>query len=204
MKQAWNRLLKLSNPIVELLEKGGFYRSIFKALYWLNAISFLIVVPTFLTFQAAMSDLFSYDLGIIIWYCVLFIITVVFSLILFSFWLNKKDQLNEVIHTENEFFIIPAIAHYIRSSGESFGIWMLSGNFILGILVYYVMGEETSFIFQNGFGLSQFLPMAKFLTFLSPIFGVVVILLSRFFAETISAIAAIANNTGRLKRVTAV
>ena len=117
----------------------------------------------------------------------------------FSFnilWRRAKDLLSEV--DTNKYFVIPALAHYIRTSGEVIGAVcftfpiLLIGLQISSMLGGYYVREDLF----DGMPLLENLGGLPIIgIFILPLYGYFVLLFAKVISESLTAVVDIANNT---------
>jgi len=117
----------------------------------------------------------------------------------FSFnilWRRAKDLLSEV--DSNKYFVIPALAHYIRTYGEVIGAFCFTSPIFL-------LGGQISYFVGNGGGLEYLFSNIPILENLGggpiiamiilPLYGYFVVLFAKLISESLTALVDIANNT---------
>ena len=105
------------------------------------------------------------------------------------YWSRAKDFLSS--SQGNDFFIIPSIAHLVRTGGEAFFAFAATTPiaFIFGQLdvlfrdIYFPVDIEVVILG----------------VVIGPLVGYFVMIGTKFVAESLSALAAVANNTARIK-----
>jgi len=132
---------------------------------------------------------------------ILMIFGIIWALVFgyFSFnilWRRAKDLLSEV--DTNKYFVIPALAHYIRTSGEVIGAVCFTFPILLiGLQIssmrggYYVREDlfDGMPLLENLGGL----PIIGI--FILPLYGYFVLLFAKVISESLTAVVDIANNT---------
>jgi len=132
---------------------------------------------------------------------ILMIFGIIWALVFgyFSFnilWRRAKDLLSEV--DTNKYFVIPALAHYIRTSGEVIGAVcftfpiLLIGLQISSMLGGYYVREDLF----DGMPLLENLGGLPIIgIFILPLYGYFVLLFAKVISESLTAVVDIANNT---------
>lgn len=118
----------------------------------------------------------------------------------FSFkilWSRAKDLLTEV--DTNKYFVIPALAHYLRTYGEVFGaVCFTIPIFLIGVQIAAIGdGFESYYMFQD-------VPIMRSLggipiigIFILPLYGYFILLFTKLISESLTALVDIANNTSK-------
>ena len=122
----------------------------------------------------------------------------VFGYISFKILCSRaKDLLTEV--DANKYFVIPALAHYLRTYGEVFGA-------VCFTIPIFLIGAQIDAIFGYGFDPYMFynvpimnslgsFPIIGILIF--PLYGYFILLFAKLMSESLTAIVDIANNTSK-------
>jgi hypothetical protein len=165
--------------------KGELFRQPFKWLYILISVAMLLAPFYFLynvidmkvsgTFLAACLLIFVILLGLG-WFS-------------FQLWWNRKDQVVNLTSENDNFAAIPALAHLIQTTGEWFGCYLAILGFIASLLSI-IFGVTTELSYYLNIGNVGARGLIYF-----PIAGFIIILIGRALAESIRALAEIANNT---------
>jgi hypothetical protein len=108
------------------------------------------------------------------------------------YWSRAKDFLSS--SQGNDFFIIPAISHLIKTSGEvAFTICATSP-------IAFVFMQLDVLFRGGGYGIGPDFGSVVIIGVIAiPLYGYLLMIASKFVAESLSAIAAIANNTAKIK-----
>ena len=121
----------------------------------------------------------------------------------FSFkilWSRAKDLLTEV--DANKYFVIPALAHYLRTYGEVFGaVCFTIPIFLIGAQIAAIGGVFEPYIFYD---VPIMVEIMYFLgdfpiigIFIFPLYGYFILLFAKLMSESLTALVDIANNTSK-------
>jgi len=99
--------------------------------------------------------------------------------------------------TGDEFVATPIFSHFIQTLGEWFGTLFAIVGFA-GLLISMILLGNDAYWFLKLIGL-RFPVLGWTGIFLLPIIGYLIVILTRFLAEQFRALAAIANNTRKMK-----
>jgi len=131
---------------------------------------------------------------------ILMIFGIIWALVFgyFSFnilWRRAKDLLSEV--DTNKYFVIPALAHYIRTSGEVIGAVCLTFPILLiGLQISALLGYSYVDYLFDGMPLMENLGGLPIIgIFILPLYGYFVLLFAKVISESLTAVVDIANNT---------
>jgi hypothetical protein len=131
---------------------------------------------------------------------ILMIFGIIWALVFgyFSFnilWRRAKDLLSEV--DTNKYFVIPALAHYIRTSGEVIGAVCFTFPILLiGLQISDLLGNFYGDYLFDGMPLMENLGGLPIIgIFILPLYGYFVLLFAKVISESLTAVVDIANNT---------
>lgn len=110
-------------------------------------------------------------------------------------WSRAKDLLTEL--DTNKYFVIPALAHYLRTYGEVFGAACFTFPIVSIGAQIAAIGDGDPYIFYDVPVLNSLgsLPIIGILIF--PLYGYFILLFTRLISESLTAIVDIANNTSK-------
>ncbi|MCC6599386.1 MAG: hypothetical protein IT223_01785 [Crocinitomicaceae bacterium] len=115
----------------------------------------------------------------------------------FQLWWDRKTKITFSSDDNAEFVATPVFSHLIQTMGEWLGTWIGLVGSGFALLSTIILGEEGFYLghqLQIPF-LGEFLGSGWVFVFLMPIYGFLFIVLTKFLAEQIKALSAIANNT---------
>jgi hypothetical protein len=198
-----NKFFTFISPYLSFIDNGHFFRKPFSWLYTLFAIINLIL-PLYILYQLIDSGIFGKDFKVTIIVLLTWLIIAFAGWISFQLWLDRKAKISFSSDNTSEFVATPAFSHLIQAFGEWVGTWIAIVGCGFALLT-------TIFIREQGLALTDIIAIPSEITtmqiigkyirtgwsyvFLMPIYGFLIIVLTRFLSEQIKALSAIANNT---------
>ncbi len=117
----------------------------------------------------------------------------------FSFkilWSRAKDLLTEV--DTNKYFVIPALAHYLRTCGEIFGaVCFTIPIFLIGVQIAAIGGGFDPYMFYDVPIMNSLGGIPIIGIFIFPLYGYFILLFTKLISESLTALVDIANNTSK-------
>jgi len=187
-----NKFLTFIKPYLLFIDNGNLYRKPFSWLYAIMAIVNLIL-PLFVFYMAADNRIFSSSAKFIIVFLLVWIIIAFASWVSFQLWWDRKSKITDTSTESDEFVATPVFSHLIQTIGEWLGTWIGIVGFGATLLTTIILGDS-GYYFSNLIGFS-FIKTGWLFVVLMPIYGFLIIVVSRFLAEQFRALASIANNT---------
>jgi len=186
-----NKFFTFIKPYLSYIDSGNFFRKPFSWLYAVIALLNLLF-PLYLLYEAISNNVFQGPGKYVALFLIIWLIILAAGWISFQLW---WDRMNKVANTpgDNEYMATPVFAHFVQTLGEWFGTWIaIVGTLVSILLTISSAGEMggllTAYGLPNiGTGIVAILTM--------PVYGFLVIVLSRCMAELIKALVAIAKNT---------
>jgi len=179
-------------PYLAVIDNGKFFRKPFSWLYSLIAIINLFL-PFYLLYQAIENQIFSAGLKIVFGFILAWLTISIACWIGFQIWWDRKDKISLSSSTEDDFIATPTFSHFIQTLGEWIGTFVALLGFVFGLLSIIALGDAGYYLSrQLGIG---FINIGIMSIILAPVYGFLIIILTRFLAEQIRALVAIANNT---------
>jgi uncharacterized Tic20 family protein len=191
VNDAKDRIFSTVDLLLSYIDSGVFFRKPFWWLYVLLAAANALA-PFYVLFATIRSGIFTLAEG-----TVLFSLFVALLLVWLACWLgaliwwNRKDKVLETSSEGSEFSATPVLSHFIQTLGENYGVFVAIVGAGTSLLVTVFLGGLTEILFEN---ILPFNP-GFFGIFIFPVIGYLSIVVSRFIAEQMRALAAIANNT---------
>jgi hypothetical protein len=195
IKNAWSAITAkivavngfIKRNYLSTLDSGGFIRKPFKIIYrifaLLNFIPFLGIfgVIALLFDKKPFSVIFG---AFLVWIIIAFA-----SWVSIVFWWNRSSKIGQITAAQSEFVVTPVLSNIIQTLGEWTGSYIMFVGSLGSFFIALFIGQEIPNIaeYAGGFGFLGIIVFA--------IAGFLIILLTRFLAEGILAVAAIANNT---------
>ena len=186
-----DKLLDTAQPLLAYIDSGEFFRRPLSWLYVVLAVG-NVLAPFYVLYQTTDSGLFKYGgakFGFSFFLVWLFVLTACW--IGAQIWWNRKDKVLETSSEGSEFSATPAFSHFVQTLGENYGTFIAITGFGFSLVATLFGGASGAL----GSGLSLPINAGIFGIVVFPVVGYLVIVFSRFIAEQIRALAAIANNT---------
>jgi len=179
-------------PYLNFIDRGDLYRKPFSWLYAFIGIINLISPLVFLVI-AINQRIFDADAKFIIAFLFIWLILTFVSWLSFQLWWDRKNKVVSSSSSDDEFVATPVFAHLIQTMGEWLGTWIGVVGFSIALLTTIILGDDANYLSQSiGLG---FMGSGFLFIIIMPIYGFLIIVVSRFFAEQFRALASIANNT---------
>ena len=190
MRMKDNKFFSFFDPVLKYIDTGKFFREPFRWLYAILAILNLLF-PIVLLVRAIESDLFRLGGGgVITVFIFIWIVVVFISWIGFQIWWNRRKKIYSVITAHDDFVAIPVFSNFIQTFGEWLGMLIGIGNPMLILIVAVFLKGDTSMLRLPLVGSGALINIV-----LHPIYGFMIVVVTRAIAETFRALTAIANNT---------
>lgn len=187
-----NKFFTFIRPYLSYIDSGNLFRKPFSWLYTLIAILNLLI-PFYVFYEAIDNGIFDSKAKFIIVFLLLWLIIAFVGWISFQLWWDRKSKINLSSNSGDDFIATPALAHFLQTFGEWVGTWVGIVGFCFALLATIFLGDDAYFISSMiGF---TFMDVGIIAIILMPILGFLIIVFSRFIAELIKALSAIANNT---------
>lgn len=185
-------------PFLDYIDEGHFFRKPFNWIYTGIAILNLIL-PIALLF-GIIKKINEFGIGVYLPTSVIIILILSWIIIAISGWINfqiwwtRKSTVLEITQEGDDFVAMPVVSHFIQTLGESLGIWIAIVGFGVSLIVSIILGNEVGEL-SRLLGIDSFLSISIYMIILAPIKGFLIIVISRFIAESIRALATIANKS---------
>lgn len=201
-----HKFFNFIKPYLSLLDGGGFYRNPFGLLYIIIALLNLLF-PAYMIYEAIDNKVFDKatyyqsagTFKIIITFFLVFIIVSIISWMSFQLWWDRR---NKVINTSvegDQFVAAPVFLHFIQTTGEWIGTWMLVGGTGIAIITSIFMKDGAAFRLVMGSGIP--FPAIGFKAIvMMPVTGFLTIVSFRFLSELMKTFFMIANNTKKSEK----
>jgi len=190
-----NKFFTFISPYLSFIDKGHLFRKPFSWLYVIMAIINLLL-PLYIFYQAIDNRIFDAEFKITITFLLAWLIIAFAGWVSFQLWWDRKTKITFSSDDNAEFVATPAFSHLIQTLGEWLGTWVGLVGFGFALLTTIILGEEGRYLsYQLGIPMGQYLDSGWTDVFLMPIYGFLIIVLTRFLSEQIKALSAIANNT---------
>ena len=194
MRMKDNKFFSFFEPVLKYIDTGKFFREPFRWLYAILAILNLLTSIVLLV-MAINNDLFRYGGGrmiaafILVWLVIAFV-----SWLGFQIWWNRREKVYAAATAHDDFVAIPVFSHFIQTFGEWAGMFVGIGGALLTLIAAIFLNGDASMLRMMGTG-AFFGSGSLIYIVLNPIYGFIIVVVTRAAAETFRALAAIANNT---------
>lgn len=187
-----NKFLTFIKPYLSYIDNGHLYRKPFSWLYAILAIINLIF-PIIVLYQAIDNNIFKAEGKFIVVFLLVWLVIAFAGWLSFQLWWDRRSKVNTSSAQGDEFVATPVFSHLTQTIGEWLGTWIGIVGFSVALFTTIFLGDEGSFLIrQLGIG---FMETGVFFIVLMPIYGFLIIVVTRFLAEQFRALASIANNT---------
>jgi len=187
-----NKFLTFIKPYLSFIDNGHLYRKPFSWLYTILAIINLIL-PLYIFYMAADNNIFDSPAKFIIVFLLLWVIIAFAGWVSFQLWWDRKSKIIDTSVEGDEFVATPVFSHLIQTIGEWLGTWIGIVGFGFALLTTIILGDDGYYLSRQ-IGL-DFMETGWLFVVLMPIYGFLIIVVTRFLAEQFRALASIANNT---------
>ena len=179
-------------PYLTFIDNGNFYRKPFKWLY--TAIAILnLIWPLYVLFSAIDNHVFRGPTKSIVVFLILWLIIAFAGWISFQLWWDRRSKIKHTSAEGDDFVATPVFTHFVRTLGEWLGTWIGIVGFATALLTTIVLGDDGYYLARNiGYG---YLESGWLYIIIMPIYGFLIVVVTRFVAEQFTAFSAIANNT---------
>lgn len=191
--------LNFFKPYFSYIDKGKIFRNPFKWLYTLIAILNLLI-PFYLIYEIVDSGIFRYNpeakyviLVILLWLVIAFV-----SWLSFQLWWDRRLKISSSSSENDDFVVTPVFSHLIQTLGEWIGTWFAIVGFSIALFATLFLGEN-GYYFVRMLDI-PFLGVGFFSIIVMPIYGFLIIVITRFIAEQFRALVSIANNTKKSEK----
>jgi len=183
-------------PYLSFIDKGHMFRKPFSWLYALIAIINLLL-PLFIILYLIGEGILYAEYKIKITILLVWAIIAFAGWLSFQLWWDRKTKITFSSYENAEFVATPVFSHLIQTLGEWIGTWIGIVGFGYALLTTIILGEEVRYLGSQfvSRGFLKFLGFGWTNVILMPVYGFLLIVLTRFLAEQIKALSAIANNT---------
>ena len=155
------------------------------------------IAPLYIFYQATANQIFQAPAKFIITFVLVWIIIALACWLGFQIWWNRKDKVSMTIFPDNDFLATPVFSHFVQTLGEWLGTLVAVIGFSFSLLVTIILGSEGNYLSQV-LGI-WFLNNSAISIIVMPIYGFLIIVIGRVFAETLRALVSIVKNTKKRK-----
>lgn len=187
-----NKFFTFINPYLSFIDNGNLYRKPFSWLYALLAV-INIFCPIYIFYKAVDNHIFDAPAKFVFVFLIIWLIISFASWISFQLWWDRKSKVTHTSSEGDEFVATPVFSHLIQTLGEWIGTWVGIVGFSVALLATLILGNDANRL-SHEIGI-PFLKAGFAFVILMPVYGFLIIVVSRFFAEQFRALSSIANNT---------
>jgi hypothetical protein len=191
-----NKFFTFIKPCLSYIDSGKFFRQPFGWLY--AAIAVANLLAPFYALIRLIGFAKYVEAKIIMSFTLIWLAIVFTSWVCFQLWWDRKSKVTAIVESGDEFTATPVFSHFIQTLGEWAGVWIGVAGFLVALfstLFGSAMSDDLSFI-----GL-PFLKTGFFAIVTMPVCGFLTVVATRFFAERLRALPAIASNTKKRKQI---
>ena len=194
-----NKFFTFIKPYLSYIDNGHLYRKPFSWLYALIAIA-NFALPIYIFYEAVDNHIFDADGKYVSLFLLIMAIISFASWVGFQLWWDRKSKVLLTSQKGDEFVAVAVLSHFIQTAGEWLGTWIIIVGTSSAILTTIILSGENGggHYFSRSIGL-DFIGGGALAIIIMPIYGFLIIVISRFFAEQFRAFASIANNTKKTK-----
>ena len=187
-----NKFFTFFKPYFSFIDNGDLYRKPFSWLYLLMAILNLLL-PVYILYKAIDNKIFDSPPKYLLLFVLLWAVISFVSWLSFQLWWDRKSKVVKTSAEGDDFVATPVFSHLIQTFGEWMGTWVAVVGFSVALLSTMILGDEGHyFSYRLGLG---FLETGYLFIILMPVYGFLIIVVTRFLAEQFRALSSIANNT---------
>ena len=187
-----NLFFNFIKPYLNFIDEGKIFREPFKWVYMLFAVGNLFV-PVYIFYQAADNGIFKAPAKFITIFILVWLIILFAGWVSFQIWWNRKDKIKDSIMESSDFTATPVFSHFIQTLGEWCGTWIGIVGFAVAVLTTVILGNEGGG-FSRMIGVN-FTGSGAISIILMPLYGFLIIIVSRVLAEQMKVLIGIFNNT---------
>lgn len=185
-----NSLRAFVKNYLSYIDNGHLFRKPFSWLYGLLAIINL-AFPVYIGYQAWSFGLLRLVARDRVVFVLVWIIVAIVSWLSFQLWWDRKTKVTTTSTEGDEFVATPVFSHLIQTLGEWLGTWLAIVGFTVALFTL-ILGDDTQVLWVLGLG---FIEADASYIVLWPVYGFLIIVVTRFLAEQFRALSSIANNT---------
>jgi hypothetical protein len=174
-----------SKPYLDFIGKERLFSLVYIVMAAIN-----LVIPFVILYLVIDSGLFSFGAKYVFAFIFTWIVIIFAFWIGFQLWWDRRKKLNDL--ATSEFVATPIFSEILQTSGEWLGTVIGIIGAGGGLIVTIFIGNEARYYLP---GILGFLQYGILTVIIGPVIGFFIIILSRFFAEQLRILAALANNT---------
>ncbi len=181
------------------VDSGKFFRQPLQWVYYISGVlSVLIPIVLLISLLNLMSGM---PAKLVVMLILLWLVLVAVGIVVSVLWFKRAAKLKELLVEESKFVAIPALANFIQTAGEAFGLFygVVGCAASLLVLIFGASAELPYYIIEElpplmNFGFTGII--------VTPVAAYVFVVFTRFLAESVLALSDIANNCGHIVKNT--
>lgn len=151
-------------------------------------------MPIYIFVEAVNEGVFDGPGKLIVVFILIWLIMAFAGWISFQLWWDRRTKILTTSKQDDDFVATPVFSHFIQTFGEWAGTWIGIVGFGFALISTIFLGERGGAGLSNQIGVGV-LESGILAIILMPIYGFLIIVVTRFLAEQFRALASIANNT---------
>jgi MFS family permease len=185
------RFFTFAKPYLDFIGKGKMFGLVYVIMAVVNAL-----LPFVIIIKAAGEGVFEYDGRLTTAFILSWLVIVFACWIGFQLWWDRRLQVTRV--EAAEFVATPLVSEIFQTFGEWIGTLIGIIGAGVGLIAVITIGDGADYLFDAiGMG---FMGFGALVIIMGPVIGFCIIIVSRFLAEQLRLLAALANNTKEIAR----
>jgi hypothetical protein len=175
-----------SKPYLDFIGKGKIYNLVYIVMAVIN-----LLLPFVIIFLAVDSGIFRNGAKFTVAFIFSWLVIVFACWVGFQLWWDRRAKITNL--ENSEFVATPIFSDLFQTFGEWVGTMIGIIGAGVGLIASIFLGNGANYLFSSiGLGFMRF---GVSVIIVGPIIGFFIIIISRFFAEQLRILAALANNT---------
>jgi len=175
-----------SGPYLEFIGKEKIFGLVYIVMAVIN-----LILPFAILFQVINSGFFEFGAKYVFAFIFTWLVIVFACWIGFQLWWNRRKKLTSI--GTSEFIAISTFSEILQTFGEWLGTLLGIIGAGGGLIASIFLGNDLNYLF-NAIGIG-FMRFGVAVIIIGPVIGFFIIIISRFIAEQLRVLAALANNT---------
>ena len=201
---------KFIKLLLDLLDSGKLLKKPFEWLYFLMGILCFVPLVVALYFMYEEWDSLMSLLGSGFWsnFVTMFmtdlslLVLVLYGIIGFNFWINRKKKIDSVVVTGSRTIAIPMVADYNQRCGEVNSIFIAFVPIAVAVLAFIACMLTNGFGFYTDWAFFWMIPAVPAVAAVALFFAYINVLVTRFFSEALKLLPQIGNDVQRISNGT--
>ena len=183
-----NKFFTFIKPYLSFIDDGHLYRKPFSWLYTILA-AINLILPLIVFVTAINNGIFDMPIKFFFVFFLVWIMIAFAGWVSFQLWWDRKSKITNTSIEGDEFVATPVFSHLIQTFGEWLGTWFSIVGFGTALIATIFLGSGAEH-FLSGMGLGM-LQAGWLSIILMPLFGFLIIVVTRFLAESFKALSSI-------------